>query len=456
MLTRALGCRYLWIDSLCIVQDDVEDWVEQAASMADVYSQGYLNIAATAATSSEKSLFRERQQFVGGITRVAEFGPMTTHDIEPPAATMAPVHVRRSHAHTHACVFGKVLIGRNVDSPLLLRAWVFQEKLLSRRAVFFTNSEMLWQCQRCLRCECGDADGYWAVLPRTDQAEPESDGFKHLVKLEHDEHSDHNIWRLFVDIQSGLSSIQVARDFWLLAVEEYSTMHLTQESDRPYAIAGIARRIQEVTGDTYLAGLWLEDLPRGLLWTGVIPSAPTARRRPGIPTWSWMSRTAIGPRGVPWTKSFPVKGFKVDPRLRVVAEGTFCFTKPGDTFGTVLGGQVQLEAAMLQAVVEVVPAEEPMANPFKLNFGSEARCSRWLSASLDCPLDKTELVRTGDSVHCVLVGTGGEPFGGDHVSFLVLRAVEGCPGVYRRIGVVTKQRPSSLFSEAPVAVVTIV
>lgn len=44
LLTRALGCRYLWADSLCIVQDDEQDWIEQSATMADVYSHGYITL----------------------------------------------------------------------------------------------------------------------------------------------------------------------------------------------------------------------------------------------------------------------------------------------------------------------------------------------------------------------------------------------------------------------------
>lgn len=66
----------------------------------------------------------------------------------------------------------------------------------------------------------------------------------------------------FAKITIGQRSVQEARRMWLRFVSQYSSLVLTRESDRPYAVAGIARRVQEVTGDTYLAGLGLEDLPR--------------------------------------------------------------------------------------------------------------------------------------------------------------------------------------------------
>ncbi len=335
LLTRALGCRYLWADSLCIVQDDEQDWIEQSATMADVYSHGYLNIAAAAATSPSASLFHERQQFIGipGPGIAAEFGPMTTHAINPPAATTtAPVHVRRSHAHVHACVFSHTSNGSHIVAPLLHRAWVFQERLLSRRTVFLTASEMLWQCQQCLRCECGDLDSYSATLPRMKQARAESkgplseEGF--YGRIQHG----------LAEIASGWCSVQQARDLWPDVARQYSFLALMRESDRPYAAAGLARRIQEVTGDTYLAGLWLEDLPRGLLWTGLALWSKTVRRIPGIPSWSWMSRNDPEAGGVPWMRNTHTNDFRLDLRLRVIAEGTFCLTKAGDEFGAILDG----------------------------------------------------------------------------------------------------------------------
>jgi hypothetical protein len=59
-LTRAVKIQYLWIDSICIVQNDVSDWEEQSALMSDIYANGYLNITATHSKDGHGGLFGER------------------------------------------------------------------------------------------------------------------------------------------------------------------------------------------------------------------------------------------------------------------------------------------------------------------------------------------------------------------------------------------------------------
>lgn len=56
-LTRFLSIRYLWIDSLCIIQDDRDDWAKESAAMASVYGNSYLTISATAAANCSKGLY---------------------------------------------------------------------------------------------------------------------------------------------------------------------------------------------------------------------------------------------------------------------------------------------------------------------------------------------------------------------------------------------------------------
>ena len=56
-ITRHLGCRYLWIDSLCIVQDSVEDWQQESAKMRHVYRGSLVTISALSATSSKAGIW---------------------------------------------------------------------------------------------------------------------------------------------------------------------------------------------------------------------------------------------------------------------------------------------------------------------------------------------------------------------------------------------------------------
>ena len=62
-LTRRLGIAYLWIDALCIVQDDKDDWAREAMRMADIYSCSYLTLAAAHAASGHDGLLPTHPYF---------------------------------------------------------------------------------------------------------------------------------------------------------------------------------------------------------------------------------------------------------------------------------------------------------------------------------------------------------------------------------------------------------
>jgi hypothetical protein len=61
-VASSLGVRWLWIDALCIIQEDkgLKDWLEESASMERVYTNSYCNISATSAIDSSEGLFHTR------------------------------------------------------------------------------------------------------------------------------------------------------------------------------------------------------------------------------------------------------------------------------------------------------------------------------------------------------------------------------------------------------------
>jgi hypothetical protein len=138
--------------------------------------------------------------------------------------------------------------------PLTGRGWVYQERLLSRRVLHFTDYELVWECREALSCECRIDEGLWSAVKSHNQ---------HL---------------------SGMD--------WTDIVTEYRTKKLSKESDWLPALSGIARRFGATRKWTYLAGLWLEDLPNQLGWMHSI-DAPGPRRGllkdRQIPSWSWVS-----------------------------------------------------------------------------------------------------------------------------------------------------------------------
>ncbi|PVH72003.1 HET-domain-containing protein, partial [Cadophora sp. DSE1049] len=113
-LTRLLGIRYLWIDSLCIIQDDPVDWEIESAKMADVYEKSYVTISANTST---------------GIL----LGPSITRKYQSQQLETVEMN----------------------GTAVPLRAWCFQERFLATRILHFTDSEVVFECLSGCDCECG-------------------------------------------------------------------------------------------------------------------------------------------------------------------------------------------------------------------------------------------------------------------------------------------------------------
>jgi hypothetical protein len=131
-ITRRLGIRYLWIDSLCIIQDSIEDWRKEASAMGDVYKNSFLNIAATGSKESSEGYFHKRSyDFIEPI----EVSPTWKKSTKGPYLWLHNI--------------GLVRYVLNM-SPLLQRGWVLQERLLSPRVLHFGKDELFWECQGCV------------------------------------------------------------------------------------------------------------------------------------------------------------------------------------------------------------------------------------------------------------------------------------------------------------------
>lgn len=122
-ITRTLGIQYLWIDSLCIVQDLEEDWISESGNMMDYYRHGYLTISALYSPNSRH-----------GILNLRENLPSFQLSLS------ANLYIRPKLPN-YSEVF------RN--APLNNRAWALQERLLSTRILHYSDEEMFWECQTC-------------------------------------------------------------------------------------------------------------------------------------------------------------------------------------------------------------------------------------------------------------------------------------------------------------------
>ncbi|KAK3946651.1 heterokaryon incompatibility protein-domain-containing protein [Pseudoneurospora amorphoporcata] len=135
-VTRFLGIGYLWIDSLCIIQQDVDDWAEESSKMCSIYENfnGGLPIRDTA------NFVRLRGSF-------SSAAPFDLVGYRPPQTSMSCR--MGSHPHPHH--------PDAQNPPLFSRAWVFQERILSPRVLHFNEEELMWECRTSVLCECQPA-----------------------------------------------------------------------------------------------------------------------------------------------------------------------------------------------------------------------------------------------------------------------------------------------------------
>jgi hypothetical protein len=288
--TRELGCKYLWIDSFCIIQDDRADWERESAKMASIYRRSSLTIAASRSVDGNGGLFPSLIDVEYVWCHEAEpesyteppIGNRTVLRVKHPAlwipypSALSPAYwmsLEPSHATLKHQRRRPASVTWDMGLPLFTRAWFLQERLLSPRVIHFGHMELYWECEKGMRCQCLESDGER----------------REFISL--DRHS--NVKELYSALRSEPSIHKDApdrtkyRDAWQMLVEEYSWLSITYETDRLPALSGVADDESRV----YLAGVWLDDFPECLYWN-TAASPPTLARRPfsyRAPSFSWAS-----------------------------------------------------------------------------------------------------------------------------------------------------------------------
>jgi hypothetical protein len=130
-ITRRLGVRYLWIDSLCIIQKSTEDWARESSMMGDVYQNGLCNIAATGAPDGQWGCFMERDPILAQKCEVRVDRPLSKFNLKPGLYDLVPRNLWE---------------GGLSNAPLNKRAWVAQERILAPRVLHFGRNQLFWEC----------------------------------------------------------------------------------------------------------------------------------------------------------------------------------------------------------------------------------------------------------------------------------------------------------------------
>ncbi|KAH7028101.1 heterokaryon incompatibility protein-domain-containing protein, partial [Microdochium trichocladiopsis] len=215
-ICRAVGIQYLWIDSLCIVQDDNDDWCREAARMKDIYSGSLLTIAATGARNSSGGCFYDD-------SKEEEWDSVWPQDNLP--------HISKS-------AFTK----RPEFTHLNTRGWVLQEQALSPRVVYCMQPEMHFIC-RTVNCTEAGASFVHAARDRVHWHNPTIRSLSEGMDPAH----IHQVW-----------------SDWM---EHYSRRSFTYPQDRLSAIAGLVEEYARYSGDEHLLGCWKRTVRQDLMWT---------------------------------------------------------------------------------------------------------------------------------------------------------------------------------------------
>lgn len=254
---KQFGVSYIWIDSLCIMQSNTQDWQTESLRMADVYKGAVCNLAASAAKDGREGLYSPRSD-----------------------ATTVPCKIEITQPGNEDkkwkvyLVDSQLWMGRVTESVIGKRAWVIQERYLAQRMIHFAYDQVLWECRENRSCEIFPNSLPEAIqTTSTTQLIPGLDKTSSLVRF----------WD-----QVDLSQAQ-ALAIWEVFVAEYTAANLTDETDKLVAVAGLAKSIEKAMNCRYLAGLWENELLTQLLWS-VYGSYGAVRPKAYVaPTWSWAS-----------------------------------------------------------------------------------------------------------------------------------------------------------------------
>ncbi|UKZ87052.1 uncharacterized protein TrAFT101_002865 [Trichoderma asperellum] len=313
-VARALGVKYIWIDALCIIQDDRGDWEKESRMMAEIFQNSLTTVILLRTAScnegflernpSIKINYQNRQWNVRGSFFLRHM-PFSYLDAESairgePSFSNRPVSLELRH------------------SPWQTRGWTFQEDMFSMRKLYFGQLMM-----------------YWDSLKPVDIMRTEDTIINDRLNRV-DENAETSIihssepWRGDYDY-----------DGWYYPMLNYCKKTLTYETDRLAAVSSYAKLVAGKSGDTYVAGLWKKNLHRGLLWkidrrqrrtfSGLMrqlskPSGYIA------PSWSWASHHSI--------LHFDLSDGIMQPECEVLEAKTRNFG--GDAYGPVRNGHVSI------------------------------------------------------------------------------------------------------------------
>jgi hypothetical protein len=303
---KVFGVRYLWVDALCIVQGDVQDWERESTMMGDIFQNSYFTICASSTESCHESFLSQ-----------------ATDTLDVPFVSHVDRGIRGTYRLIARSSASSDRIHENdwedINGSWRSRGWVFQEIVLSPKLVIFGRTMVVLQIKGQPNIE----DGFFFQLG---------------------EALDYHGWR---DL-----------------VRSYSAHELTYEQDKFPALSGLAKLYAEQLEDQYLAGIWRSDLHLSLFFE-LMPAfyskprsfsecidAMESRHSYIAPSWSWAAHKQYIEFGS--FKFYPYQAqHNARPECNVV--DARCVVRGLDHFGIVEDGYLVLSGKMLRPKKDEFP-----------------------------------------------------------------------------------------------------
>ncbi|KAF2442212.1 HET-domain-containing protein [Karstenula rhodostoma CBS 690.94] len=460
--------RYIWIDSLCILQpalfstDDIEDgskqdWREQSRMMGEVYHHSYLNISATAAKDGDQGLFLPRRPEYLWENEI-NVNYTGTNAFGSEGVTMGRDELTRCNIIDLS--FWSELVDQ---APVNQRGWVLQERLLAPRVLHFCHNQIAWECGGFQDVE-GYPDKHTTLKVRygdiIDEGRLKDLDEKHGLRLRD--------FRLkgFPDPDKHMPKLGTY-ELWKCMVEVYSRTRLTVSRDKLIALSGIAQKFSETTQCEYVAGMWREHLESQLLWQvnelyrdGVFEN-PARRDALRAPSFSWAAIDT--PYGITYGEAtnygqdrqeqllFEVTGAQIDP------------DDPDNRFGLINSGHLRIKPRYLHRIIlrrleppwrvpygwrlrdpgQVTPTEEASTTKEKSATKKDAFVEHF-NLNLDAPESDVDIFARSADLYCMPAAFGDRTVKKHWRDLICLLLIKdkaaasdniGSKGQFRRIGI---------------------